>query len=59
MHICCQDLGRLNKRLGTATASTPADRVAELDGCTLLVLTNLADDLLMKSWDELRVERQR
>ena len=29
----CQDLGRLNKRLSTATASTPADRVAELDGC--------------------------
>eukprot|EP00930_Biecheleria_cincta_P089303 TRINITY_DN78583_c0_g1_i1.p1 TRINITY_DN78583_c0_g1~~TRINITY_DN78583_c0_g1_i1.p1 ORF type:complete len:241 (-),score=50.75 TRINITY_DN78583_c0_g1_i1:89-766(-) len=27
-----QDLGRLNKRLSTATAATPADRVAELDG---------------------------
>ncbi|CAE7170078.1 GOS12 [Symbiodinium pilosum] len=34
-----QDLGRLNKRLGTATASTPADRVAELDGQIKLVVS--------------------
>ncbi|CAE7294274.1 GOS12 [Symbiodinium necroappetens] len=34
-----QDLGRLNKRLSTATASTPADRVAELDGQITLVVS--------------------
>eukprot|EP00435_Cladocopium_sp_Y103_P050579 s679_g15.t1 len=33
-----KDLGRLNKRLSSATASTPADRVAELDGQIKLVV---------------------
>eukprot|EP00930_Biecheleria_cincta_P041174 TRINITY_DN2819_c0_g1_i1.p1 TRINITY_DN2819_c0_g1~~TRINITY_DN2819_c0_g1_i1.p1 ORF type:complete len:225 (-),score=47.00 TRINITY_DN2819_c0_g1_i1:290-964(-) len=34
-----QDLGRLNKRLSTATATTPADRVAELDAQIQLVVS--------------------
>eukprot|EP00442_Polarella_glacialis_P038265 CAMPEP_0115158878 /NCGR_PEP_ID=MMETSP0227-20121206/69858_1 /TAXON_ID=89957 /ORGANISM="Polarella glacialis, Strain CCMP 1383" /LENGTH=201 /DNA_ID=CAMNT_0002570441 /DNA_START=37 /DNA_END=639 /DNA_ORIENTATION=- len=33
-----QELGRLNKRLSTATSSTPADRVAALDGQIKLVV---------------------
>lgn len=36
--FCCEDLGRLNKRLSSATATTTADRVAELDGQIKLVV---------------------